>query len=248
MSNMTYIEKLNAFDRWLETNYLPAQSQLLWYKLISLFNKCGWAEWVTIDNQRLMSLIQIRREATFIEVRNNLVENNLLEYQKGKKGSPNKYKMLFCTFTGEVKTVVNTVVQTEVNTVAQTVDINRVRLDKDYTPISPNGFDLFWKAYPRKVAKASALKSWNKIKPSENLVADILKSLSEQIKSDGWQKDNGKYIPHPATWLNGNRWEDETETTVQAEEIITSDMIALPVQSKTRTLEELENLSLEELL
>ena len=69
MSNMTYIEKLNAFDRWLETNYLPAQSQLLWYKLISLFNKCGWAEWVTIDNQRLMSLIQIRREATFIEVR-----------------------------------------------------------------------------------------------------------------------------------------------------------------------------------
>ena len=24
-----------------------------------------------------------------------------------------------------------------------------------------------------------------------------------------WQRDNGQYIPHPATWLNQGRWDDE---------------------------------------
>lgn len=90
---MTYIDLINAFELWLETNYLPIPSQLLWYKLIGLFNRCGWAEWISVDNQRLMSVMQIKREATFIEVRNKLLDAKLFEYRKGKKGSPNQYKI-----------------------------------------------------------------------------------------------------------------------------------------------------------
>ena len=37
---MSYIDLINAFEKWLETNYLPSSAQLLWYKLIMLFNKC----------------------------------------------------------------------------------------------------------------------------------------------------------------------------------------------------------------
>nr|DAI43460.1 MAG TPA: hypothetical protein [Caudoviricetes sp.] len=37
---MSYIDLINAFEKWLETNYLQSSSQLLWYKLIALFNKC----------------------------------------------------------------------------------------------------------------------------------------------------------------------------------------------------------------
>ena len=92
---MSYIDLINAFERWLETNYLPISSQLLWYKLISLFNKCGWSEWVIVDNQRLMALLDMKREATFISYRDKLITAGLFEYQKGKKGSPNKYKI--CT-------------------------------------------------------------------------------------------------------------------------------------------------------
>ena len=87
---MNYIAELNAFDRWLETNYLPALSELPWRKMVALFNRCGWAEWISVDNQRLMGLIQVKREATFIDYRNKLVEAGLIEYQKGKKGSPNR--------------------------------------------------------------------------------------------------------------------------------------------------------------
>lgn len=95
---MTYIELINAFEKWLETNYLPSSAQLLWYKLISLFNKAGWSEWITVDNYRLMAILDIKREATFISYRDKLINMGLFKYQKGKKGSPNKYKICTVNF------------------------------------------------------------------------------------------------------------------------------------------------------
>lgn len=82
---MTYIDLINAFEKWLETNYLPSSSQLLWYKLICRFNKCGWSEWITVDNHRLMCDMQIESEKTFIRCRDKLIEKNFFEYRKGKK-------------------------------------------------------------------------------------------------------------------------------------------------------------------
>ena len=110
---MSYIDLINAFERWLETNYLPSSAQLLWYKLIHIFNRAGWSEWVTVDNQRLMGIMQMESEKTLIRCRDKLIENNLFEYQKGKKGSPNKYKILTVNFT--VQMTVETTVQMGVN-------------------------------------------------------------------------------------------------------------------------------------
>ena len=90
---MSYIDLINAFERWLETNYLPSSAQLLWYKLTAIFNKAGWCEWVTVDNHRLMSVMQMESEKTLIRCRDKLIENNFFEYRKGKKGSPNQYKI-----------------------------------------------------------------------------------------------------------------------------------------------------------
>lgn len=90
---MSYLDLINAFEKWCETNYLPIPAQLLWYKLIYIFNRAGWSEWITVDNRRLMSVMQIKREATFIEMRNKLLEANLFLYKKGKKSSPNQYKI-----------------------------------------------------------------------------------------------------------------------------------------------------------
>lgn len=72
-------------------------------------------------------------------------------------------------------------------------------------------FKRFWEAYPRKVAKGMAIKAFVKLKPSEDLLEAILKAIESQKKSRQWNKDGKQYIPHPATWLNGMRWEDETE-------------------------------------
>lgn len=79
------------------------------------------------------------------------------------------------------------------------------RKQKKDTP----GFNEFWSAYPRKEAKTDAIKAWNKLAPDTLLQAQILKAIQLQCESPQWQEGGGKYIPYPATWLNGRRWEDE---------------------------------------
>lgn len=69
-------------------------------------------------------------------------------------------------------------------------------------------FEMFWEKYPKKVAKATAHKSWKAQEPDIN---DVLKGLNIQSQSDQWKSHRGKFIPHPATWLNQRRWEDQTE-------------------------------------
>lgn len=87
---------------------------------------------------------------------------------------------------------------------------DKIREDKireDKLSSADDGFAIFWKKYPRKIGKSNAEKSWKKRKPD---LAVVLSALETQIQSEQWQKDNGKFIPHPTTWLNGKRWEDET--------------------------------------
>ena len=110
---------------------------------------------------------------------------------------------------------------------------DRIRIDKEeekeidiHTPLPPQGeadgstdkqtalktrFDEFWKAYPRKVGKAYAEKAWNKIKPTAELHEKIMQAIETQKKQPQWLKENGQYIPHPSTWLNGGYWDNETE-------------------------------------
>ncbi len=71
------------------------------------------------------------------------------------------------------------------------------------------GFDKFWSAYPRKTAKANAFKAFEKLNPDGDLMKIMLGALSRWSKSEQWIKDNGQFIPHASTWLNGRRWEDE---------------------------------------
>jgi hypothetical protein len=70
------------------------------------------------------------------------------------------------------------------------------------------GFQEFWRAYPRKTSKAAAQRAWAKICPPAELQATIMASLSKHTQSAQWTKDGGQYVPHPATWLNQERWDD----------------------------------------
>ena len=74
---------------------------------------------------------------------------------------------------------------------------------------SAAAFDRFWGAYPRRQGKEAARKAWAKIRPDDALLAEMLAALERQRASDQWRRDGGQFIPYPATWLNGRRWEDE---------------------------------------
>lgn len=74
-------------------------------------------------------------------------------------------------------------------------------------------FEKFWAAYPRKIGKKKAKAIWEKLNPDETLVNKIIEAISAQGESVQWKKDGGVFIPHPSTWLNGERWNDEMKTT-----------------------------------
>lgn len=74
-------------------------------------------------------------------------------------------------------------------------------------------FEAFWARYPKKRAKQDAWKAWRALKPSAALMETMLNALQRQCGSYEWRKHQGQYIPYPATWLRGRRWEDEGVTT-----------------------------------
>ena len=74
-------------------------------------------------------------------------------------------------------------------------------------------FDVFWSAYPKKVGKKDTVKAFTKLNPTQELLETILTKLDVLKKSDSWTRG---YIPNPATFLNGERWNDEPiKTTAQ---------------------------------
>lgn len=75
-------------------------------------------------------------------------------------------------------------------------------------------FDAFYAAYPRKVARVAALRSWRNKKVSEDTFKTIMKALDAHKESAQWRKNGGQFIPHPATWINQERWNDELKVEV----------------------------------
>lgn len=70
-------------------------------------------------------------------------------------------------------------------------------------------FEEFWALYPRKVAKKDAEKAWVKLTPENRFAA--IQSLPIHIRYWGIAGRPKECVPHPATWLNGERWTDELE-------------------------------------
>ena len=68
-------------------------------------------------------------------------------------------------------------------------------------------FMTFWQAYPRKTGKGAAWKAWKNADRPE--LAVILEAIRKARQSPDWLKERGAFIPHPSTWLNQARWDDE---------------------------------------
>lgn len=86
---------------------------------------------------------------------------------------------------------------------------------KTRTPQPPKGdfgFEEFWRAYPRKDAKAVALKAWVKLAPNDELRAQVIAHVASRAQTKDWTKDDGKFVPHAATFINQRRWEDEVKS------------------------------------
>jgi hypothetical protein len=74
-----------------------------------------------------------------------------------------------------------------------------------------SSFDVFWKAYPRKTAKEDARKAYAVLmkKKDAPTIDRLIESIEAHKRSEAWKKDDGQFIPHPATYIRQGRYDDE---------------------------------------
>lgn len=75
-------------------------------------------------------------------------------------------------------------------------------------------FERWWTAYPRKVGKKDALKAYRRARREVDATRLVAGAEREAAKLRAGTEP--KFIPHPATWLNGGRWEDEPDRPLTA--------------------------------
>jgi len=90
---------------------------------------------------------------------------------------------------------------------SDTLSVLDPSLNRQETNTESDDFDNFWRKYPRRTGKANAVKRWRTMKPADRDAA--LAALDAHIANWRATKTEPQFIPHPATWLNGRRWEDE---------------------------------------
>lgn len=228
---MNYIIEILAFYDWLEWNPLPSSAICLWHSLMHMANKTGWQKEFTVPMGVLESKTGLKR-TTVCDARNLLKQLGRIDWRSRNGNQCAVYAL--CPF-GEhntehnADTMANTTL-TQPRTQSRLLNkLNKTKLNKtedikktntkekkdDYGTVS--GFGEFWEVYPRKESKQSALNAFKKLKPDDELLAVMLNALEIQKKSEQWQKDKGQFIPHPSTWLNQKRWEDELEQKTQEE-------------------------------
>ena len=105
-------------------------------------------------------------------------------------------------------------------------------------------FERFWETYPRHENKQAAIKAFNKLGITEEMLMMLLSSIERQKESAQWKENGGQFIPHPATWLNGHRWEDEitqaTGKTVTAQGYSQRDYTEESEDAFKRMIEQME--------
>ena len=95
----------------------------------------------------------------------------------------------------------------------------------------PERFSKLWSFYPhsKRGSKQRAMRAWDKLKPSDELIDTIAKALMRQLRTDEWSRGIG--VPHLSSYLNGRLWLDaeEIDEVPAAAMFETDDVEVLPL-------------------
>ena len=120
--------------------------------------------------------------------------SKFLQYQSIDRPSASKYPPLDDSSPSDNRTLVPN--RREENRIEKNIHIR---------------FTSFWNEYPKKAGKVIAERAFNRLNPSKTLFDKVLEDVRQRKQSEQWQKEKGKFILNPATYLNQRRWEDETK-------------------------------------
>lgn len=71
-----------------------------------------------------------------------------------------------------------------------------------------DGFEEFFAAFPRQVARSKARREWARVAPDAELRGRIMVAVRAWTRSAEWQRMDGQFVPKPDRWLREERWAD----------------------------------------
>lgn len=125
--------------------------------------------------------------------RNRQDQHRLKRSEGGQKGMASRWKKAKQSQKNKIA-----ITQDNLATAIASSNIKEIKENTD--------FESFWKAYPRHEARKKAEEAFVKVGVGIDV---LLSAIESQKKTAKWQDQDGKFIPYPATWLNGLRWLDE---------------------------------------
>jgi len=189
--------------------------------------------YIMLDKYLAQEFKDIRREFSIIEA----MFSYTLDKDNGKNGSISGYSKLWGWSRWRVRKFIETIHSTtghypdrrqthsrhpihfidkalwdktdSIPTVSQQLPNTTTNPNPKPKELYTSNFVSFWEKYPRKIGKGSAFKSYKNIKEPRPSLQIILNAIEAQNKTDQW-KDK-QFIPHPTSWINQRRWEDELE-------------------------------------
>jgi len=219
---MDYMREINAFYEWLDTNPISDSARHLWHALMHVANRAGWITEFTVAISVLEAKTGMSRSAVY-RARNELKTCGRIQFKNRTGNLCSEYQLNPIAFQYDTQSGTQTEhkAKREPNTKRNTNATHRGIIkgttyptDTPYPKTNTKtntscSFAAFWSAYPRKEGKGKAEDAFGKLIVTDDLLATMLKSIDAAKQSDQWRKDGGQYIPHPSTWLNQRRWEDE---------------------------------------
>ena len=189
MDKPSYYAIIPASVRY-DTTLCP-NAKLLYGEITALCNKEGkcWAGNAYFANLYGVSKVSISKWVRQL-VDAGCIESEI-QHAEGSKEILNRYITLVNDLTKQKLT-----------------DNSNININNTNITFNNNDhFDAFWSAYPVKKGKLAARKAWDKLTLSDDVVKLIAENMKARMDAGEWE--DKQYIPHPATFLNGRRWEDE---------------------------------------
>ncbi len=224
---------------WLE----PTPTRIVWLMFIAVMNEDGFVQFASVANVAYRARISDEDAEQAIKILEGPDPNSADDENDGRRIekvpggwivlNAQKYRDLVTREMVREQTRIRVarkrekdkgVTECNADVTQSNAKVTPSDTDTDTKKKPPNplkgecdGFDLFWSEYPNKQAKIAAKRAWLKIKPDER--ADVMAGIARWKRSESWLKDDGQFIPHPATFLNQRRFEDSPKPKASRKKI-----------------------------
>jgi uncharacterized protein YdaU (DUF1376 family) len=221
-----YYYKFNISDWHLATSHLSLEEEIIYFKLINFYYDSEQP--IPLETQSVCrrlrlgdysALVQTVLHEFFIKSddgwHHNRCDSELEKYHHKAEVNQKVGKL-----GGRPKSNPDKTQSVSKENPQLSLTTNHKPITTNHKPIKntqPEGFDLFWNAYDKKIGKPNSLKAWVKINPNE----ENIKFIVSKAKADKVAKPDNKFRKDPERWLKGQHWLDEVivEQNTKAKEL-----------------------------